>query len=62
MLLNGADRPTSGATLPIGSVPSGSPTVVPATATAASLRTVWSAIRLLMMRGCASKTVPVFWL
>src|SRR6185503_10975185 len=32
-----------------------------AAATAAGLSDVWSAIRLLMIRGCESKTKPFFW-
>jgi hypothetical protein len=33
----------------------------PAAATAAGLSDVWSTIRLLITRGCASKTFPDFW-
>src|SRR5256885_17117178 len=71
--LNGADRPKSGVMFGMNSAPVvGSGALDPehtrppephgfaAAATAAGLFGDWSTIRLLMMRGCASMTLPDF--
>ena len=57
--LNGADRPTSGATFGITRLPRSSSGASPAAATADGLLVPWSTIRLEIVRGCESKTKPL---
>ncbi|CAB4556388.1 unannotated protein [freshwater metagenome] len=61
--LYGAERPSSGATFGMSSVPVIGSTsgLSPAAARAAGLVAVWSTMRLLMTRGALSTTMPDVW-